>query len=245
MTATAIPLMPGPWRPLSPGLAAGFEARLRALVAMPLTHQALAPHHRLSGLRAMPLSFYPGWALIEGEATLETGLVGSFDVLYGPGLMWLIDGESRVLNDLHAGRVRRNLDRYLVDEQDSAAADYLPSPLDLDATPDAAAAFLRFYCACVWGDDGPFMPVESADSPVLRGLSGPGDWTRRLHPIALRREGEDLLAEGVIAYGRALFETRLRIRAGSVTMEDDHPIATDALPPRSHARPLRDLRPPD
>src|SRR5690606_35027887 len=100
-----IPLLPGLWKPLSPGHAAGFALRLARLLARPRTHDALAPHHALSSLRALPLSFYPGWALVEGEAAVDGGVVGTFDVLYGPGLMWVIDGDSQVLHDLNAGRV--------------------------------------------------------------------------------------------------------------------------------------------
>jgi hypothetical protein len=247
--------MPGPWRPLTPGHAAGFSLRLAALLAQPRTHEALAPHHRVRDLRAMPLSFYPGWALVEGEALVEPGIAGTFDVLYGPGLMWLVDGESRMLNDLNAGCVPRDLERYLAAGSAQAAgegphahprdtAGFIPSPLRGLEDPAIGADFLRFYCACVWGEEGPFMPVESADSPVLRGLDPAGqDWAGRLRPLAITRDGEDLVAEGVIAYGRSLFEARLRVRDGGVRMEDDAPIAADALPERVNAAPLRDLRP--
>lgn len=253
MPSTPIPLMPGPWRPLPSGQAAGFSLRLAALLSQPRTHEALAPHHRVCDLRGMPLSFYPGWALIEGEAQVEPGVVGTFDVLYGPGLMWLVDGESRVLNDLNAGRVPRELDRYLADGGAAAplpgaahahdAAGFLPSPLRGLDEPAAGADFLRFYCACVWGEEGPFMPVESPDSPVLRGLEATGaDWLARLRPLSAVRDGDDLVAECVIAYGRSLFEARLRVSDGGVRMEDDTAIAADVLPERTHVAPLRDLR---
>jgi hypothetical protein len=256
MPQSPIPLMPGPWRPLAPGHAAGFALRLAALLAQPRSHEALAPHHRVTGLRAMPLSFYPGWALVEGEALVEPGLAGTFDVLYGPGLMWLIDGESRMLNDLNAGCVPRDLERHLNAGPDQGAGDagaaraqahdpagFIASPLRGLDDPATGADFLRFYCACVWGEEGPFMPVESADSPALRGFEArDAVWLGRLRPLTLTRDGEDLIAEGVIAYGRSLFEARLRVRDGGVRMEDDAPIAADVLPERINAAPLRDLR---
>lgn len=252
MPATPIPLLPGPWRPLPPGHAAGFTLRLGRLLSAPRSHEALAPHHRISGLRAMPLSFFPGWALVEGEATVEDGVVGTFDVLYGPGLMWLVDGDSRVLNNLTAGRVPAELGLYLegaaggdaASGQSQDAGGFLRSPLrELD--PETSGPdFLRFYCACVWGEEGPFMPVESADSPALRGADATAGaaWGQRIRPIVMTLEGEDLVADGVIAYGRSLYETRLRIRDGTVRMEDDAVIAADVLPSRAHAAPLRDLR---
>lgn len=237
-----IPLLPGPWRALTPGHAAGFTMRLRKLLARPRSHDHLSPHHPIEALRAMPLSFYPGWALIEGEARVARGRIGTFDVLYGPGLMWVIDGESRVLNDLNGGRLPADLAEYF--EGETGDSGYLPSPLaPLDAVrsgPD----YLRFYCACVWGDEGPFMPVESLDSPVLRGAALQRDvpWADKVRPIGMTRDGEDLLATGLIAYGGSLFEARLRIREGGVTMEDDTLVASDAVPLRANASPLRDLR---
>lgn len=253
MPSTPIPLMPGPWRMLPPGQAAGFSLRLASLLSQPRTHQALAAHHRVRDLRAMPLSFYPGWVLVEGEAQIEPDVTGTFDVLYGPGLMWLVDGDSRVLNDLNAGRMPRELERYLAPEGTAtppAGATHAPddsgflhSPLRGVDDPAAGADFLRFYCACVWGEEGPFMTVESQDSPVLRGVEGSGaDWRTRLRPLSTTLDAGELVAECVIAYGRSLFEARLRVTAGSVRMEDDTVIAADVLPERSNAAPLRDLR---
>lgn len=254
-----IPLLPGPWKRLSPGHAAGFARRLSVLLGQPRTHDALAAHHTVSGLRAMPLSFYPGWALIEGEAAVGAGLVGTFDVLYGPGLMWVIDGDSQVLHDLNAGRVPTDLDAYrdgaigeaLTPSSGAAGApnDHAPgsdfiasplAPLDLERSgPD----YLRFFCGCVWGEEGPFMPVESADSPALVGAE-PGAWRDALHPMRVEKSGDDLIGEVVIVYGRSLFEARLRLSGGAVTMEDDSPIASDLLPARRNLAPLRDLRSP-
>ena len=59
----------------------------------------------ISGLRVMPLSFYPGWLLVEGEAQLAPNEFGTFNVLYGPGFMWVIDGESEVIHNLNSGSI--------------------------------------------------------------------------------------------------------------------------------------------
>lgn len=241
MDFPAIPLMPGPWRPLLPGHAAGFVRRLQAMLDAPLTHDGLQPQHALGSLRAMPLSFYPGWALIEGEATVEAGVIGTFDVLYGPGLMWLIDGEARVLNALNSGMVPEDVHAYA--ETGAATGAPIPSPLvELDPQrlgPD----FIRFYCACVWGEEGPFTPVESLQSPLLRNVDTSGErWVDDIRPITAVREDDALVAEGVIAYGNSLFHARLCVRDGSVTMEDDQALASGILPERRHRSPLRDLR---
>ena len=148
---------------------------------------------------------------------------------------------EQVLNGLNGGRLPADLAEYF--EGETGDSGYLPSPLaPLDAVrsgPD----YLRFYCACVWGDEGPFMPVESPRSPVLRGIDASRErWADEIRPITAAHDGDTLVAEGLIAYGRSLFHTRLRLRNGSVTMEDDRPLATDVLPQRRHETPLRDLR---
>lgn len=236
-----IPLLPGLWKPLSPGHAAGFALRLARLLARPRTHDALAPHHAVSSLRALPLSFYPGWALVEGEAAVGGGVVGTFDVLYGPGLMWVIDGDSQVLHDLNAGRVPHDLDAYREREAEAGEPGFLAPPLTELDTERTGPDYLRFFCGCVWGEEGPFIPVESLDAPVLAGAE-PGDWRSAVRPMAVSREGSDLVGTALIAYGRSLFEARLRLASGAVTMEDDSPVASDVLPERRHLSPLRDLR---
>lgn len=241
MDSSPIPLMPGPWRSLSAGHAAGFALRLGRLLEAPLSQEGLQPGQPMGGLRAMPLSFYPGWALIEGEAQAGPGVVGTFDVLYGPSLMWLIDGESRLLNELNAGLVPADLQGYA--EEGTAPGARIASPLAALDAQRSGPDFIRFYCACVWGEEGPFMPVESPRSPVLRGIDASRErWADEIRPITAAHDGDTLVAEGLIAYGRSLFHTRLRLRNGSVTMEDDRPLATDVLPQRRHETPLRDLR---
>ena len=235
-----IPLLPGSWKPLPAGQAAGLASRLARMLANPRTHDALAPHHPVSGLRAMPLSFYPGWALIEGEATLSADTVATFDLLYGPGLMWLIDGDSQVLVDLNAGRLPADLDAYR--EGEAGDAGFLPSPLAPLDTGHTGPDYLRFFCASIWGDEGPFMPVESLSAPMLDGAAS-GDWMTAIRPLSVVHDGDELVGSGVIAYGRSLFEARLRLSGSSVLMEDDTLLAADVLPERHNLRPLRNLRP--
>ncbi|OJX08743.1 MAG: hypothetical protein BGO72_16045 [Burkholderiales bacterium 70-64] len=235
--------MPGPWRALPVAHAAGFLSHLGPLLAQASGHpQVLAPGQGNGGtLRAMPLSFYPGWALIEGEAALAPDTIGTFDVLYGPGLMWLIDGDARVLNDLNGGRLPLDIEGYR--ERSRIDGPFMPSPLGPFDTVRSGPDFLRFFCASVWGDEGPFMLVESADSPVLRGVDARNlDWAGEIAPLAVYLDGSDLVGEGLVAYGRSLYRARLRVRDGRVGMEDDTPVAADALPERRNRSPLRDLR---
>lgn len=231
--------MPGPWRALPSTHSAGLLARLAPLLEQASGYPQ-APGQRVEALRTMPLSFYPGWALIEGEALVAPGVSGTFDLLYGPGLMWLIDGDSRVLNDLNAGRVPLDIEGYRDGQATGEAC--LASPLGTLDAVHSGPDFLRFFCASVWGEEGPFMLVESVDSPVLRGVDARStDWAGEIGPLTVHLDGSDLVGEGLVAYGRSLYRASLRVRGGVVSMEDDTPIAADALPGHRHRSPLRDL----
>src|SRR2546429_9789087 len=105
MTLTNIPLRPGPWLPLSESEAQAFLERLTSVLARSHGPAAFTKNLPISGLRVMPLSFYPGWLLAEGEAHLPPNECGTFNALYGPGFMWGIDGQSEVIHNLSSGSI--------------------------------------------------------------------------------------------------------------------------------------------
>src|SRR5262245_16419547 len=102
---SCIPLMPGPWVALSDVEAQAFLERLTSVLTRSHGAAAFTRNLPISGLRVTALSFYPGWLLVEGEAQLTPDEIGTFNVLYGPGFMWVIDGESTVIHDLNTGRI--------------------------------------------------------------------------------------------------------------------------------------------
>ena len=83
---THIPLMPGPWLPLAESEAQAFLERLTSVLVRSHGPAAFTKNLPISGLRVRPLSFYPGWLLAEGEAQLAPNELGTFNVLYGPGI---------------------------------------------------------------------------------------------------------------------------------------------------------------
>lgn len=97
--------MTGLWPPLAESEANAFLDRLNLVLIRSHGPAAFTQHLPISGLRAMPLSFYPGWLLAEGEAQLTSGEIGTFNVPYGPGFMWVIDGGSEVIHNLNTGRI--------------------------------------------------------------------------------------------------------------------------------------------
>src|SRR5256884_3791472 len=145
---TPIPLMPGPWLPLAESEAEAFLERLTSVLARSHGPAAFTKNLPISGLRVMPLSFYPGWLLVEGEAQLAPNELGTFNVLYGPGFMWVIDGESQVIHDLNSGRIPDM--GSLVDGKGAngpkvASPAFLPSPLITLDTSFTGPDYLRFF----------------------------------------------------------------------------------------------------
>ncbi len=194
----------------------------------------------------MPLSFYPGWLLAEAEAQLTPEEIGTFNVLYGPGFMWVIDGESEVIHNLNTGRIPA------IGAPDAKAADggigsppsFLEIPLvELEPTvtgPD----YLRFFCGSVWGEEGPFWLVESPDAAILQGAKSPDDtWREQIKPITMTRVGDFLTGEAVVCYSGCLFGAKFKVEKGMVSMEDDQVLAEDVIPQHNYRSPFRNLRP--
>src|SRR5438309_553118 len=77
---TPIPLMPGPWLPLAESEAQAFLERLTSVLVRSHGPAAFTQKLPISDLRVMPLSFYPGWLLVEGEAQLAPNELVTFNV---------------------------------------------------------------------------------------------------------------------------------------------------------------------
>jgi hypothetical protein len=246
MSPARIPLMPGPWIALSDGEAQAFLERLTQVLSRSHGAAAFTRNLPISGLRVTALSFYPGWLLAEGEAQLTAEEIGTFNVLYGPGFMWVIDGESGVIHDLNTGRIPDadfKPDGKSADGETTPPA-FLPIPLtELDASvtgPD----YLRFFCGSVWGDEGPFWLIESPDAAILQGAKFSDDaWRQQIKPIKMKRLGDHLIGEAVVGYSGSLFWAKFKLQDGVVSMEDDLPLVGDAIPLQQYRSPFRNLRP--
>lgn len=104
-------------------------------------------------------------------------------------------------------------------------------PIRLD-DPAAAIAYLRFFCAYVWGEDGGFWIVDTPGDV-------PWDCPREAAP---RREAEAAIQparfieaapdhfriDATVLYARALFRAKFKVqRTGMVEMMDDEPVSAD------------------
>jgi len=237
--------MPGPWLPLAESEAQAFLERLTSVLVHSHGPAAFTKNLPISDLRATPLSFYPGWLLVEGEGQLAPNELGTFNVLYGPGFMWVIDGESKVIHNLNSGIIPDT--GSLVDGNGAkgtkVAPAFLPSPLiKLDPSvtgPD----YLRFFCGSVWGDEGPFLLVESPDAAILQGATFPDDtWRKHIKPITVKRVDDYLTAEAAVIYASSLFSAKFKVQNGEVFMEDDEPLAADVIPKQRYQSPFRNVR---
>lgn len=112
------------------------------------------------------------------------------------------------------------------------------APLKLDA--QNVAAYHRFFCFFVRGEEGPFFIAEALDDPLMPQTMD--DSTRtifedNLKPLAINGQNEQghYLCDCVVFYSNALFTANFAIQpTGMVEMLDDTPIAAD-LPVRIDA----------
>lgn len=227
-----IPMMAGHWKRMSAAQSTSFQQRLPdadaggAIGALPVADAIRGP------VRYLPLACYPGWVLTEADLATGPGQIGTINILYGPGAMWLVDGTSSNIHMLNAGELRPAADK----------PPLAPALAQLDG--DAIGPqYLHFFCGAVWGADGPFTIIEATDHPALAGATGDRAWLERVGPLSMRADGSDFVADAIVNYGQDVFRARFRIAQGMISMEDDEMLAQGVLPPRMHRPPLRDLRP--
>lgn len=194
----------------------------------------------ITGMRRTALSFYPGWSLVEahlqypffGRGRSRRPAIVSYLVrdesMTGEPELILLDGTSPPIHTLnrHPEHGRKDLPPG-------------ESPLTLD-TIGQARDYLRFFCASVWGDEGPFSVVEQQ-------AQLPEGATYQL-PAAARRLGGRKLKNGdfefkdvYILYSTHVFKAQMQLRAdGMVLMTDDEPVGDlSELPHIEIDRPLR------
>jgi hypothetical protein len=182
----------------------------------------------VSQVRVTPLPFYPGWVLLEAEidyisqASNEpvNGVVSYLAPMQQQdGELILLDGTSPPIHAFNGYRLV------------TAGGDSLPGAESgrLQLPDDAVAfAYLKFFCAYVWGEAGSFAVIESFEQ-LPKGaeeLLREKDVTRFPKP-EIKRSNEDFVFENVcILHSGNLFRSRFRVqKSGMVEMEEDEPIA--------------------
>jgi hypothetical protein len=217
------PLISGDWRDLSLDEAVPLLLRL-ARHAEQQDLGALFVDNWPTQARAMRLSFYPGWLLVEAQATLAAGGQGICSFLFGPLGVVIIDGNSAPVHWING-----------------------QGALKIKGDSKAATDYLRFFCSAVHGESGRFRVIEA-----LAELALPSEVTSlpelgklldgKPRPIDILADGEDFLATAYVLYDSALFKSEFRIEpTGMVVMTDDDPIAPLPVEPEAFKSPFRVL----
>lgn len=169
------PLFEAHWRELSnPDL---LKAVRLARACFPHDLSAEDAAAALSG-RATELPHYPGFRAIDILFQDKDLFKFSHIALYSAENAILINGKSSCIHKLNSGDFIENDD-----------TETRRSPLKL-TTLDEAAAYLRFFCGCVHGDEGPFTIIESSDQLRARwkGTEMPDEIREKISALQIQPE---------------------------------------------------------
>lgn len=200
------PFMSGRWREVPTPLVDALRsqsARFEAQGAQPLADPILR-------MRTLPLSFYPGWLLVEGLAQYSPDAHGVFRLLLGPENYRLLDGQSAAIHRMNHKH------------------------LDLSGGPAVVDQYLRFFTSAVRGEEGPFRVVESVAEIESGDGIEPAERDRAaslIRPLKRHRSpGSPFIRSANLLYGRNLFGAKFRVGdTGMVEMIEDYPIISDFL----------------
>ena len=223
------PILHAPWQAVTRGEAGRALELLDAHQNREGLHRICLTHDVLA-MRGLALPFYGGERLYEAMLRPRDGGPVMILPFLVPGAMTALNGAARedtgdgsvtVLNFTSAPIHARNEGR-----------------LHLDSLEDAQA-YLRFFCAYVWGDEGGFWVVDDLDRLPWRADQDEaarrdllGQAAGRIGPATIRPAAEDgFEAHIVVCYGAALFAADMHITAsGSIEMTDDDPLVENPLP---------------
>jgi hypothetical protein len=243
-----IPMVPGPWKALDSEESAQFAQQLdRHLKAAGLADPPFSQQCPILSLHAVPLTFYPGWLLVQGECRMNTTQIASFDVLLGPGYIWCLDGSAPMIYALNDGQVPL--------PATSEGAE--PSKLRPELT---APDYLRFFCHGVRSDQGVFRLIEHVGDLEIAGVTRDLDKFRaQLKPLKMSwvrangetgsagddeaASGDAMQAQTTLLHGGILSAVTFEVnKSGLVTMDDEEVIATDLCEPERTQIWLRSIR---
>ena len=252
----ALPLVHGDWKPLSADELGLFEARLHHYEMMSGHEPPLNKQVRLQQAWALPLSFFPGWFLVQVECLVPHEAMGTLDVLMGPGFFWVIAHDApTTLRSLCRGTLRRIAERPSADapaEQALALAqDYFESPLDDLSDERQALDFAHFYSQAMRAEGGTFRLVTCADELRAVGVADVTDELAALvGPMEVRAAPDDhalgatFLIKLNMVYTGALFAAEVAVQpGGAIEMISDTTLREALCPPETLIGPLRNVHP--
>lgn len=206
---TVPPLLAGDWLDLEKDEFALAIDVLTAIASLPHLGFTRAPRQG----RALALPFYgEDWSLIELEGRAKGGPATASLVL-GPASALLLDGASPPIHQLNADVGLSRMEE-----------------------PQVALLYLKFFCAHVQGEEGPFAIVES-QAQAATWLTGDTAGLP-IEPIVMGEDARSWAAN--VIYGRHLFRSHFELGPdGMVEMTDDDPLGEAGGPWLSFNPPLR------
>jgi len=173
------PLFDAPWQALDGEDLAGAARVAHACFPGTVAAGKIAS---IQAARATDLLHYPGFRAVEILFREEDGSEFSHVGLYGPDKALQINGTSPGIHELNAGAAKPN-----------GNGGTRRSPLHL-ATAEEAASYLRFFCGCVHGAEGPFNIIEAPAQLQARwkGDDGIDALVDNISDLRIRHEAPDL-----------------------------------------------------
>lgn len=202
------PLISGDWFDLLPQ-----EAKKIIAVLADYLQTAEVPAFletaQIQRMRALTLSVYPGWLLVECQARINGDAVVIFSFLFGPNGAVLLDGRAEAIHALN-----QLLDVGISD-------------------PQEGAEYLAFYCSAVRTGLGRFEIIAAiADLAFAPGTTqGQKAAVRRLLTTLRQKEADDrgLLFDATVRYGQSLYRTQFLVPPnGRVQMIEDKELEFEA-----------------
>lgn len=195
------PIIAGAWREVPRPIVSALRsqsARCEGLGARPLPDP-------IERMRALRLSFYPGWLLLEALSQYSSDASGVFRLLLGPAGYEILDGQSPIIHQING------------------------SHLVLAGKSTTIDQYVRFFAGVIRGQAGPFRIVEdSADLEPSQSVaaSARGRVAELIKPMTRHRsKRKTFVREATVLYGRNLFRATFRVaRSGMVEMVDDDPL---------------------
>jgi hypothetical protein len=168
----------------------------------------LPERYKVRAARSCQPVFYPGLELIEVLLEDERGLDGCFALVRESDNLAILSGQSSPIHNLN-----------------------LSDRLTLKSDVDMEIAYLRFFCAWLMADEGPFSVVESIEEATARLQDAPANVGQLFSPISFDQDDASGRTYNVcMVYGGVPFKASLRVGAtGSVMMLDDKPLADKAI----------------
>lgn len=250
-----LPLIKGPWKQLTDEEKDEFLARLHHYEMMAGNEPPINKAADIRQVWALPLSFFPGWVLLQAEAVTAPNTLGTLDAVMGPDFFWKIANDfANIIHALCRGSLRRISERPEAvsseDQHYGLQMDFFESPLTELSPEGTGNDYLQFFCQGLRASEGTFRFVQTADDLREVGVTEDVEaLAQRIGPLQIEAappehpKGVELVARVFMVYAGTLFEAQMEVqRSGHVEMIKDNPLVENICKPEVLDGCLRNVR---